>query len=610
MIDEEQELKKPSKFSLKVWKRIFSYFKEYKKDFIVIFALILVMAAVDIAYPVLQAYVVDHYVMPAVSGGIWAFAAVYFAVAAVQVIFIAATLRVCIRLEMSVSRALRNAMFMKYQELPVGWYNDKSVGYLVAKTMSDTERIAAMAAWQFFDFTWNALYTAGIFIPIFILSARLGFVLLGLIPLSILVSVLFSKRLLKMNRGIRKANSDVAGALNEGITGAKTSKTLVIEPLLTKEFGALTDTMYRKSNRFNRLNSFYSSVLIALGLSGVAFIVAIGGRDYLGGTLSLGAVTALLAYTSTIAWPIMQLAAGVTSVTANQANAERILSVLDETAAVRDTPDVLEKYGDSYNPKRENWEPLTGDVEFVNVSFRYPGSETWILRDFNLKIPAGTTLALVGETGAGKTTIVNLLCRFYEPDEGQILIDGADYRRRSLAWLSAHTGYVLQSPHLFSGTIRQNIKYGRPDATDEEAERAAKLVFCDRVAAKLEKGWDSETGECGDRLSTGEKQLISFARAVLADPRIFILDEATSSIDTETEYMLQQAIAEMLKNRTSVLIAHRLSTIKNADMILLIEEGKPVERGTHKELIAAKGKYYELYSRLSELDAADKILKT
>lgn len=598
---------KPASFSLKTWKRLFGYIRHLKKEFLILALLILFMAAVDIAYPLLQAYAINKFITPAVSGGVWYFAALYLAAIIAQCVLICISLRLCVKVELSVSRALRNAMFEKYQELPVGWYNDKSVGYLVSKTMSDTDRLAAMAAWQFFDFIWNGIYITGIFIPIFIINVTLGLVLAVLIPLSIGLSILFNRKLLKMNRAVRKANSAVAGALNEGITGAKTAKTLNAEPLLIKEFGALTGIMYRKSNRFNRLNSFYVSALIALGLSGVAFIIAWGGRFYLDGSVDLGGVSALLSYTVTMAWPVMQIAAGVTALTSNQANAERVLGILEEPAAVSDTPEVIMKYGGSHNQKRENWEEMRGDIEFKGVSFKYPGSEKWILKDFSLRIPAGTTLALVGETGAGKTTIASLLCRFYEPQEGQILIDGIDYRQRSLNWLAANTGYVLQTPHLFSGSIRDNIKYGRPEASDEEMERAAKLVFCDRVVAKLPKGYDSEAGECGDRLSTGEKQLISFARAVMAEPKIFILDEATSSIDTETEHMLQSAIEGMLKNRTSVIIAHRLSTIKNADTILLIEDGGVAERGTHKQLIAAKGKYFNLYSKLSEIENAEKV---
>ena len=215
----------------------------------------------------------------------------------------------------------------------------------------------------------------------------------------------------------------------------------------------------------------------------------------------------------------------------------------------------------------------------------------------------------MGETGAGKSTLVNLACRFFEPTAGKILIDGRDYRERSQLWLHENIGYVLQSPHLFSGSVRENIRYGRLDATDEEVEAAARAVSADTVVAKLEKGWDSQVGEGGDKLSTGEKQLISFARAVLADPRIFVLDEATSSIDTQTEQLIQEAIDHLLKDRTSFLIAHRLSTIRKADLILVVRDGKIVEQGTHQELLQKRGYYHDLYSKQFAEESAAKILQ-
>lgn len=268
----------------------------------------------------------------------------------------------------------------------------------------------------------------------------------------------------------------------------------------------------------------------------------------------------------------------------------------------------MEKYGDSFNPKRENWEPLRGEIEFRDVTFRYPDGGDNVLEHFSLHIPAGTTVAIVGETGAGKSTLVNLACRFFEPTQGQILIDGRDYRERSQLWLHSNIGYVLQSPHLFSGSVRENIRYGRLDATDAEIEAAARAVSADQVVAKLEQGWDSNVGEEGDRLSTGEKQLISFARAVLADPRIFVLDEATSSIDTQTEQYIQNAIDHLLQDRTSFLIAHRLSTIRKADLILVVRDGKIVEQGTHQSLLRAHGYYHDLYSRQFAEENAAKVL--
>ena len=329
----------------------------------------------------------------------------------------------------------------------------------------------------------------------------------------------------------------------------------------------------------------------------------------LDGVLGLSTLSAFVTYAVGIFEPVQILAEDLAEFISLQANIERVTGLLDTEPDVRDSEAVREKYGDAFHPKRENWEPIRGDIEFRDVTFRYPDGGEDVLSHFNLHIPAGTTVAIVGETGAGKSTLVNLACRFFEPTSGQILIDGVDYRERSQLWLHSSLGYVLQSPHLFSGSLRENIRYGRLDATDAEVEAAAKAVSADVVAERLENGWDSDVGEGGDRLSTGEKQLVSFARAVLADPRIFVLDEATSSIDTQTEQLIQDAIEHILKDRTSFLIAHRLSTIRRADLILVVRDGKIVERGTHRELLLQRGYYHELYSKQFAEESSARVLR-
>ena len=314
------------------------------------------------------------------------------------------------------------------------------------------------------------------------------------------------------------------------------------------------------------------------------------------GVMQIGTLSVFMSYAMNMMEPVRWLVSALSDVIATQVNIERFVSLMETASDVSDTPEVVEKYGDTFHPKKENWEALHGDIEFRDISFRYPDGDEYVLEHFSLIVPQGTNVAIVGETGAGKSTLVNLLCRFFEPTEGQVLIDGRDARERSQLWLHSNIGYVLQTPHLFSGTILQNLRYGNPDASMEEVEAAVRAVCADGIIARMEKGYDSEVGEGGDLLSTGEKQLISFARALLADPRIFVLDEATSSVDTVTESLLQKATERIMRGRTSFVVAHRLSTIRSADVILLVKDGKIVEQGNHETLMAQKGEYYTLYT--------------
>lgn len=320
--------------------------------------------------------------------------------------------------------------------------------------------------------------------------------------------------------------------------------------------------------------------------------------------MQLGTLSVFISYAVIIFEPIQQLARLLAEMISCQANIERVTDLLKQEPNVVDRPEVMEKYGDAFYPRKENWEKIRGEILFEDVSFRYPDGKDYVLEHFNLHVPAGMNVAIVGETGAGKSTLVNLVGRFFEPTKGRILIDGVDYRERSQLWLHSQIGYVLQNPHLFSGTVRENIRYGRLSATDAEIEAAAKSVSADEVVRKLEYGYESQVGEGGGRLSTGEKQLISFARAILADPAIFVLDEATSSIDTQTEELIQKATEKLLKGHTSFVIAHRLSTIRRADLILVVKDGKIIERGTHGELLEKEGYYYELYAKQFEEEAA------
>jgi len=438
--------------------------------------------------------------------------------------------------------------------------------------------------------------------------------LLAVMPLFTIISIFFQKRILKAHRESRKINSKITGAYNEGITGAKTTKTLTRESSNFEEFGELSSGMKRASIKASTISGMYFPLILFITNLGIAIILGEGGRSVinhaLGGIgISLGTLTIFLSYANQMSEPISEIARVLSEMQAAQASAERTISLLESVPDVTDRPDVIEKYGDFENPKPQTWKIIEGDINFKDVTFHYKSKENEkVLENFNLHVRCGEKIALVGETGSGKSTIVNLVCRFYEPIEGQILIDGMDYREHPQIWLQSNLGYVLQSPHLFSGTVMDNIRYGNLEATDEQVIEAAKTVDAYDFIMKMESGFNSDVGEGGSRLSTGEKQLISFARAIIKNPAIFVLDEATSSIDTETEQKIQTAIYKILEGRTSFIVAHRLSTIRHCDRILVIDQGKIIEEGNHKQLLAKKGHYYNLYTNQFKREAESRIL--
>ncbi len=596
---EEQDDLKQS-FNIKTWMKLKPFLSRFKT--ILTFAIIVqvFMALTDVAMPLFQRYVVDEIITKGKMNELPAFGLLYFAVIATQAILVYIFTRLSMYVDTRLTYDMREAVFTKLQQLSLSYYNTTPVGYMMSRVLSDTERIGETFGWGLVDMLWSFMYIIGAFISMFILNWKLALLVALIIPAMAILTLYFEGKLLDANRIIRKTNATMTSELNECITGAKTSKTLVIEDKNFKGFSKTTKKLFGANIRMARLNAIFVPLIIFSGSLATAIVLARGGKETINGVLKIGELSAFIAYAMGIFDPVQQVASLFAEFISLQANIERVTGIVEKELLIKDSDEIIAKYGDNFNPKRENWEPIKGDIEFRNVSFTYPDGDEEILKDFSLKIPAGTNVAIVGETGAGKSTLVNLACRFYEPTSGQILIDGVDYRERSQLWLHSNIGYVLQSPHLFSGTIKENIRYGKLDATDEEIERAAKAVSADTVVAKLDKGYESDVGENGDRLSTGEKQLISFARAIIADPRIFVLDEATSSIDTHTEQLIQDAINHILHGRTSFIIAHRLSTIRKADIILVVKDGKIIERGTHKELLKKKGYYYDLYTKQFE----------
>ena len=590
---EEQEYTK--RFDLGVWKRLLFYAKPFYKHLVAITLTMLLCAGFDVVFPLLTREAIDGYVAVGKTEGLGLFALKYMAVVVGQIICIFTFCYLSGHVEVGMTNRIRDIGFRRFQELPFSFYDQTPVGHMIARMTSDTNRLGETVGWGLIDLFWSAGYIVMTACVMISLNWKMSIMVMLVMPVIAVIAMWFQKRILANYRQVRKTNSKITGSFNEGIMGAKTTKTLVREEANAAEFVELTGRMKAASIRAAVLSALFMPIVSALGSLAAAYALWKGGYDVFTGAMTFGTLTVFISYTTQIFEPISNIARIFAEMQSAQAAAERVVTMIETEPEIADTPEVIEKFGDSFHPKKENWPEIKGDIEFKDVTFRYSGGEK-VLSHFNLKIKAGETIALVGETGSGKSTIVNLVCRFYEPTEGEILIDGVNYKERIQLWLQSHLGYVLQQPHLFSGTIRENIRYGRLEATDEEVEAAARLVNAEPFIMKFEKDYDTDVGEGGNRLSIGQKQLVSFARALIANPAIFVLDEATSSVDTETEQIIQEAIKTVLSGRTSFIIAHRLSTIRHADRILVIQHGEITEQGTHAELIRQKGYYYNLYT--------------
>lgn len=495
---------------------------------------------------------------------------------------------------------LRKSMFIHLQDLSLSYYSQNAVGRLMARVTSDSGRVADLMTWGLVDTTWAFMNILTATIFMLLINWRLALVVFAIVPLLLFIAVQFRKKILVEFRASRRANSKITGAHNENIQGVRVVKALGREDENLREFGALTDTMYQASFRAAWLSALFLPTVQVVAALALGVIVWYGGFQASAGLLTIGGIHAFVSYLTFIMWPIQDLARVYAEMQHSIASAERIFKLLDTEPDVHDNPNAVEA------------STLLGEIEFDDVSFYYEDRKP-VLSHFSLKVKPGETIAIVGPTGGGKSTIVNLLCRFYEPREGLIRINGRDYTEYTLKSIHDKIGIVLQTPHLFSGTVRENIRYGRLNASNEEVEEAAKIAGAHEFISRLEKGYEQNVGEGGNLLSVGQKQLISLARAVLAKPELFIMDEATSSVDTLTEALIQKGMEHLMQGRTSFVIAHRLSTIKRADRIIVIEAGRIAESGSHAELLRQKGHYYRLYTQQFKFEreqqyAADALL--
>lgn len=593
MIDnEKQEIKS---FDTRIWFKIIKLLAHEKKTVYKALFYVCIEAGISTLLPVLYSYTINTFLVGQGSTeDIIMFAIFYGCLVLFQAFVIFKFIDLCGKIETSVSYQTRKQAMDKLQNLPFSYYDVTPTGWIMARVTSDIGRLSEILSWSMIDMVWGIFMMIVLMITMLAINWKLSLIIIAVMPVVYFVSMIVEKLLITHYRKVRTINSRITSGFSEGIMGAKTTKTMGLEDIHYNEFSGITLEMKEKTMRSIIINSMYVPIILFLVSLSSSTLLWVGGDMVLKGALSIGTLVMFNQFANQFFEPLRNITGTLAQLQLAQASAERVISLLDKEPDLVDSPKVIDKYGTILDPIVESYEPIIGNIQFDNVDFYYLENEP-VLENFNLTIKPQETIALVGETGSGKSTIVNLICRFYEPKKGQILIDDVDYKKRSIGWLHSKIGYVLQAPHLFSGSIADNVKYGKLDATMEEVERVCKMVDAHEFIISLEDGYNTDVGEGGNRLSTGQKQLISLARALISDPDIFVLDEATSSIDTETEAVIQNAIDNVLKDKTSIVIAHRLSTIKNVDRIIVMKNGKIIEEGNHDSLLKLKGYYHSLY---------------
>ncbi len=579
---EEEEF--TSQLTAPVFRRILGLVKPHRRWAIGFVIAIALTSVTDAYFTYINKQFVDQGISLGDTARLMHLAAIYGSIILFQAITVFTFVYLAGVLGERIQYDLRKKMFNHLQDLSLSFYAQNAVGRLIARVTSDTERVAELMTWGVVDSAWAVMNITTSLTFMAIINWRLALIVSCAIPIMIFIGIKLRRRILVEFRESRRANSRITGSYNETIQGVRVVKALGREPENLREFQVLTGRMYRASYRAAWLSALFLPAVQIIAALALGIIVWYGGIQIQTGLITIGGINAFVSYLTFMMWPVQDLARVYAEMQHSIASAERIFKLIDTPADVRDRPAAVPA------------QTLLGEIEFDRVAFHYEDQKP-VLQDFSLRVRAGDVIALVGPTGGGKSTIVNLLCRFYEPTAGSIRINGRNYLDYTLASIHSRIGIVLQTPHLFSGTVEENIRYGRLDASEADVREAARIVGADDFISALSKGYQENVGEGGNLLSVGQKQLLSLARAVLAQPELFVMDEATSSVDTITEALVQRGMEALMRDRTTFIIAHRLSTVKRADRILVIEAGRIAEQGTHTELLRRRGQYYRMYTR-------------
>lgn len=602
------EARSSAAMQISLWRRLFTFTLPYKAELWVLVVAGSVTALMEMAYPLITKWLIDDVDANGKEADLFFWAIVYLGTCFLMAVSIGSFIWVTSKIRVYASYDIRKAAFANLQNLSFSFFDYRPVGWLMARMTSDCERLTNILAWGLLDLIWGVTVMLGMTVAMLVMNWKLALLVLAIVPILTWVSIKFQRTILGSARAVRRTNSRITGAYAQGIMGVLTSKTFSREAPNADEFHHLTGDMYIASVRNLTLSAIYIPIILIMSSVAVGLTLAIGGSDLLVGIIEAGTLVAFMMLARHFFEPVEVMGYWFAEMQMAQASAERVLSLIDAEPAIRDSVSVSDAVRmHRSTPQRETRAEDGGSldihkVELMNVNFAYE-ADVPILRDINLTAHKGETIAIVGPTGSGKSTLVNLVCRFYQPTSGQVLIDGIDYRNRSLRWLQSNLGVVLQNAHVFRGTVLENIRYGRLTASDNDVIHAAETIGAHEFINALENGYQTEVGEDGDMLSVGQKQLVSFARAILADPQILVMDEATSSVDTVTETKMQVGLDQVLSGRISFVIAHRLSTIRNADRIVVLDGGEISEIGDHAQLIRRGGHYAKLYYQQSLQEA-------